>query len=49
MCNWVTMLCSRKFVEHYKPAIAEKNKNHYVKKNENKIELKNLYKSRGKK
>ena len=24
MCNWVTMLCSRKLTEHCKPAIMEK-------------------------
>ena len=27
MCNWVTMLYSRKLTEHCKPAIMEKNKN----------------------
>ena len=32
MCNWVTMLYSRKLTEHCKPAIMEKNKNHYIKK-----------------
>ena len=29
-CNWVTMLYSRKLTEHCKPAIMEKNKNHYI-------------------
>ena len=24
MCNWVTLLCSRKLTQHYKPAIMEK-------------------------
>ena len=35
MCNWVTMLYSRKLPEHCKPAIMEKNKNYslYKKKN----------------
>ena len=28
MCNWVTMLYSRKLTEQCKPAIMEKNKNH---------------------
>ena len=28
MCNWVTMLYSRKLIEHCKPAIMEKN--HYI-------------------
>ena len=32
MCNWVTMLYSRKLTEHCKPAIMEKNKNQYIKK-----------------
>ena len=32
MCNWVTMLYIRKLTEHCKPAIMEKNKNHYIKK-----------------
>ena len=31
MCNWVTMLYSRKLTEHCKSAIMEKNKNHYTK------------------
>ena len=31
-CNWVTMLYSRKSTEHCKPAIMEKNNNHYIKK-----------------
>ena len=30
ICNWVTMLCSRKLTEQCKPAIMEKNKNHYI-------------------
>ena len=30
MCDWVTMLYSRKLTEHCKPAITEKNKNHYI-------------------
>ena len=32
MCNWVTMLHSRKLTEHCKPAVMEKNKNHYTNK-----------------
>ena len=32
MCEWVTLLYSRKLTEHCKPAIMEKNKNHYMKK-----------------
>ena len=32
MCNWVTMLYSRKLTEQCKPAITEKNKNHHIKK-----------------
>ena len=32
MCNWVTMLYSRKLAENRKPSIMEKNKNHYIKK-----------------
>ena len=32
MCNWVTRQCSRKLTEHYKTAMIEKNKNHYIKK-----------------
>ena len=31
MCNWVTMLYSRRLTEHCKPAIMEKNKSHYIK------------------
>ena len=31
MCNWVTMLYSRKLTEHCKLVIMEKNKNHYIK------------------
>ena len=30
MCNWVTILYSRKMTEHCKPAIVEKDKNHYI-------------------
>ena len=30
MCNWVTMLYSGKLTEHGKPAITEKNKNHFI-------------------
>ena len=29
MCNWVTLLYSRKLIEHCKPFITGKNKNHY--------------------
>ena len=32
MCNWVTLLYSRKLMEHCKPAMMEKDKNHYIKK-----------------
>ena len=32
MCNWVTMLYSKKLTEHCNPVIMEKNKNHYIKK-----------------
>ena len=28
MCDWVTLLYSRKLSEHSRPAIMEKNKNH---------------------
>ena len=31
MCNWVIMLYSIKLTGHCKPAITEKNKNHYIK------------------
>ena len=31
MCDWVTLLYSRKLTEHCKPVIMEKNKNHYLK------------------
>ena len=35
MCNWVTMLHSRKLTDHCKQAIMEKNKNHiYIKEND---------------
>ena len=30
MCNWVSMLYSRKLTEQYKPVIMGKNKNHYI-------------------
>ena len=29
MCNWAAMVYNRKLIEHCKPAIMEKNKNHY--------------------
>ena len=32
MCNWVTILYSRKMTVHCKPAIMEKNKNSCIKK-----------------
>ena len=41
MCNWVTMLFSRKLTERFKPAIIEKNKNHCIKKIKNKNNLSN--------
>ena len=31
MCNWVTLLYSKKLTEQCKPAIVEKNKNHLKK------------------
>ena len=31
MCDWVTLLYSKKLTEHRKPAIVEKNKNHLKK------------------
>ena len=34
MCDWVTLLYSRKLTEHCKPAKMEKNKNHLKKKKE---------------
>ena len=34
MCDWVTLLCSRKLTEHYKSAIMEKIKT--IKKNKQK-------------
>ena len=37
MCNWVTMLYSRKLTEHCKPAIMERIKNHYIKNKKIKI------------
>ena len=40
MCNWVTMMYSRKLTEHCKPAIMKKiNKNHYIKQTKGKKEL----------
>ena len=30
VCDWVTLLYSRKLTEHCKPAIMGKNKNHYI-------------------
>ena len=41
MCDWVTLLYSRKLTEHYKPAIMEKNKNHYIKNKKDKRQTKN--------
>ena len=32
MYDWVTLLYNRKLTEHCKPAIMEKNKNHYLRK-----------------
>ena len=32
MCDWVTLLNSRKLTEHCKPAAMEKNENHYRRK-----------------
>ena len=32
MCNWATMLYSRKLTENCKPLIMEKNKNNYIEK-----------------
>ena len=43
MCNWVTTLNSKKLTEHCKPAIMEKNKNQYIKKNETSFSLKKKY------
>ena len=34
LCNWVTMLYSRKLTDHCKPVIMEKNKNDFYKKKE---------------
>ena len=38
MCNWVTMLYSRKLTEYYKPGIMENKyiNNHYIKDKTNK-------------
>ena len=36
VCNWVTVLYSRKFTEHCKLVIMKKNKNHYIKLKKNK-------------
>ena len=33
------MLYSRKLTDHCKPAIMEKNKNHYIKKQKNELEI----------
>ena len=33
MCSWVTIMYRRKLTEPCKPAIMEKVKNHYIKKN----------------
>ena len=35
MCNWVTLLCSRKLTEHCQPAIREQNKNNLINNNNN--------------
>ena len=47
MCNWVTLLCSRKLTERCKPAIMEKNKNRFKKMNDKNLQTKeknlNLY------
>ena len=32
VCDWVTLLHSRNLTEHCKPAVMEKNKNHFLKK-----------------
>ena len=37
MYNWVTMLYSRELTEHCKPAMMEKNKNHFKKEKKKKI------------
>ena len=34
MCDWVTLLYSRKLREYYKPTIMEKNKSHVKEKKE---------------
>ena len=34
LCNWITMLYSGNLMEHCKPVIMEKNKNHYIKNSE---------------
>ena len=36
ICNWVTLLYTRKLTEHCKLAIMEKNNNHYIKTNKQK-------------
>lgn len=30
MCDWATLVYSRKLTEHSKPALIEKNKNHQI-------------------
>ena len=42
MCNWVTILYSRKMTEHCKPAIMEKDKNHYINLKKKKKKEKNI-------
>ena len=37
MCNWATMLYSRKATEYCKSAIMEKNKNHHILKKKKKL------------
>ena len=49
MCNWVTMLYTGKLTEHCKPAIMEKNENHYIKKKRKEKEQTKTKASRGKK
>ena len=49
MCNWVTMLYSRKVTEHCKPVIMKKNKNHYKKRNQARKRKKKAYRLESKK
>lgn len=35
MCDWVTLLYIRKLIEHCKPAIMEKIKNHFTQRTNN--------------